>query len=190
MYKKIILALTIFIMAFTCFASDAYHRYDVQNGDTLGKILFDLNYSPLWGPRGFVKKTIDLNEGKFPDGGDFIVIGASIKLPIKEEVFVTKKSIASIEEETKPEFDLKSFVSVSLSGLVYEVQSKDISTGALARVETKLNQSYSVSVSTQWSERVWSHIGLLYNVSQRPYLMASSTGDLKMEVSLYALSFH
>jgi hypothetical protein len=223
MYKKIILILAMMISSFALFATEPYLDYQVQRGDTLGKILFEMNYSPLWGAHGFVKKTIDLNEGKLLDGGDFIIVGAFIKLPLKEENFVIKKTIASVEEAPViSEIDVKSFLFLSLSGLMIEIESRDISTNALARIESKINHSYGISLNTQWDERVWSHIGfgqssldfkqpeqrsinnskktfssmyiggtyqagthssvgLYYEAAERPYLMASASGDLKIE---------
>ena len=56
--------------------------YQIQRGDTLGAILFGLEIGPLWGTRGFVKKTIFMNQESFDERGDFLVDpGAWIQVP-------------------------------------------------------------------------------------------------------------
>jgi hypothetical protein len=68
--------------------------YLVRENETLGEILHTLNYSPLWGPRGFVRQAWLLNQGTVENEGDLIRAGVIILLP------TVSRTIASVDGES------------------------------------------------------------------------------------------
>ncbi len=58
-----------------------FEYYSVQNKETLSEILWKKNISPLYGKKGFILKTIEMNPGLKPFNGDKIFIDNVIKIP-------------------------------------------------------------------------------------------------------------
>ncbi|MDR3608205.1 MAG: hypothetical protein P4M08_12615 [Oligoflexia bacterium] len=58
----------------------------IQKDQTLGEILQELDYTPLWGPHGFVRATWLLNRNLIEKEGDLIYPGTKLRLPLREIV--------------------------------------------------------------------------------------------------------
>jgi len=83
--------------------------YQVKKGDTLSNILYDHGLTSLYGENGFVKLTAILNGNKIKKNGDFVRVGAIIKLPIQDPVqksLEVEKKVAIIEPIPKKNEDI------------------------------------------------------------------------------------
>ena len=61
--------------------SEDFQNYQVKPGDQIGKILFEREISPLWGPKGNVEKVMKINGLENP----LLEIGQVIQIPIQTE---------------------------------------------------------------------------------------------------------
>jgi hypothetical protein len=77
---------------------ESYQNYQVKKGDTLSQILYQLDLKPLYGRKGTINKTLNLNGNEIKQGGNSIYVDQRILLPIKLE----PREISSISTTTPP----------------------------------------------------------------------------------------
>lgn len=72
----------IVLLSFLVIPTLANSNYKVQSGDNLSNILLKMNLKPIYGKRGLIEKTVELNPGMNPDR---IKVGQTIKIPIQKD---------------------------------------------------------------------------------------------------------
>ncbi len=89
------MTITIFFSLNSSLCSEDFQSYRVKKGDEIGKILFEREISPLWGPRGNVEKVKSVNNLKSP----LLEVDQVIQIPIS----IKKRLPASLIESENVE---------------------------------------------------------------------------------------
>lgn len=184
----IIFILTLLInLCFAQTSSQKYMEYRVLEGENISRVLFRLGLSPLWGPNGYVRKTIDLNRYSINKDGEILYQYALIKIPIlkkvnenlvaapaplpvfevppllpKKQTPVLKRKTAFVQSRpiAKKEDLLYSYLEPSLGAQFWELDSEEKSDNSKAHIESKLALSFEGRLVTRWSPMFSSSIGL------------------------------
>ncbi len=125
----------------------------IKPGDTLGSILLKHNIVPLWGKNGSVQKTIKLNPGVINQNGDFLSPHSVIRIPMSHQRDIASIDTGPLNEENSSDLVSELFSHLKLvTGLDYsELKSIEKVDRSNARLETKLNPSFSLIWDVHWS---------------------------------------
>lgn len=75
------------LVSYFSFADDTnqYFMYRLQKGDEIGSVLHAMNIGPLWGAKGHVQKTYQLNKQLISDANELPDPGTWIRLPLPKD---------------------------------------------------------------------------------------------------------
>ena len=169
--RYFLIVLLILISTAQAADSSLYQEYKVQRGQSIGKILFDLGISPLWGPKGNVRKTIEMNSDLLDKNGNVVQANSIIKIPVVDHV----REISNIPEETRSESVsapkskesvsdsiLNSALSVTAGFQYWEMKSTEKDDGSRAKIESQVSPSVDARWSTKWDESNETFMGVGY----------------------------
>lgn len=164
-------------------AADVHPTYFVNEGDQIGYILDKLGYSPLWGEKGYVSQTVQLNPRILKKNGDFVWYGVTIRLPRKPLPLqvVTRTPAAQPPEKAAPPnqtdsvplnstaIDTKAFkekilLSSTFTGTYVRIDATDTANGSTATLGSKLSPGLRLGLDHRFSQN-WSY-GARYRLQQ------------------------
>ena len=60
-----------------------YESYKLKKGDVISEILFEKDFTPLYGKNGYVKKVVHLNANKVKQNGNLVIEGDILLIPMR-----------------------------------------------------------------------------------------------------------
>lgn len=152
--------------------SNEHVSYKVKSGDQIGKVLHDLGFSPLWGSKGYVEKTVRLNAGRIKKSGNFVRSGVRIYFPAKKIISDSKPPKKLAKSKARPDRSLAAkamvphqnqdkdkdqdkellFLSAALMGTYLRIDAKDKSNSSSATLGSKLSPGLRIGLDHRFSK--------------------------------------
>lgn len=169
-YLRAYFSILLTFISIQAYSLEEVTYYEVRQKDTLGTILQNAGLTPLWGRKGFVQKTIELNAGKLDQNGNIVYTKTVLKIPrpanhdpavLIEDTENSKSPSREISEvKAKESNDLmKAKLDFGAGVKYWQINSTEKDDGAKAKIESKPSPTIRFSLNHEWSESSATYIG-------------------------------
>ncbi len=99
-FMRILLAVAIATSPTFCFSKEL--DYVMQRNETVSDVLFRMGMTPIWGRKGYLEKTIQLNNFLHPTHANRVLPGQTIRLVLPDHVSPVQAAVLAISKSEKP----------------------------------------------------------------------------------------